>query len=111
MRPRLSQYILYCTSFVLIGGALYLRIISYPVISADYVSSLSHWLDALRGSPGLEAFAKPFSDYPPLYLYALKGISYLPGFDLYWIKTLSVVFDVILALTAVAIVSKTLGSR
>lgn len=92
----------------MIGGFLialsaFLRFISYPIVSADYTSSLVHWMDALRGSPGLTAFAHPFSDYSPLYLYLLKLISFLPGYDLYWIKGLSILFDILLAVIIVKV--------
>lgn len=94
-----------------IGGALLalsaaFRAWTYPTVSADYTSSLSHWMDALRGSAGLTPFAHIFSDYPPLYLYLLKLISLLPGYDLYWIKTLSCMFDVFLAVVMVLILKQ-----
>lgn len=88
---------LYAAGIALLALSVMLRILSYPIMSADYTASLSHWMDALRGSPGFTAFASPFSDYPPLYLYLLKLISNIPIFDLYAIKTLSLAFDVILA--------------
>lgn len=91
-----------------IGGALLalsalFRIWSYPIVSIDYTTSLSHWMDALRGHAGLTAFTHVFSDYPPMYLYLLKILSYLPGYDLYWIKSLSCLFDVFLAFIVVLI--------
>ncbi|MBU6232118.1 MAG: DUF2029 domain-containing protein [Patescibacteria group bacterium] len=96
-----KTWIPYVIALALLIASAAIRVASYPVVSADYVASLSHWMAALRGSPGLTAFQHPFSDYAPLYLYLLKGLTLLPGYDLYWIKTLSLLFDMALALVIV----------
>ncbi len=88
------------SALVVVAASLVARFFSYPVMSGDWTASLSHWMDALKGSPGLSAFHNPFSDYPPLYLYMLKGLTMLQGYGLYWIKTLSFAFDIVLAAAA-----------
>lgn len=78
-------------------ASLLMRLASYPVSTSDYVYFLSKWFSALQSTPGLTAFAHPFADYAPLYLYLLKGLTYLPFPALYSIKTLSFFFDEVLA--------------
>ena len=111
MKLDIQKHYPYAIGGAIIVVSILVRIFSYPVISTDYVASLSHWMDALRGHPGLSAFQNPFSDYSPLYLYALKGIALLPGYDLYWIKTLSLIFDIALASLAVLIVRQATANR
>lgn len=94
---------------VILAISFGIRIISYPVISGDYTASLSHWMDALRGSPGLSAFKMPFSDYAPLYLYLLKLLTLTGVYDLFAIKTLSFIFDVAIAALGAAMVKRTRG--
>src|ERR1700757_1462328 len=94
----------------LIGVSLFLRFISYPLITSDYSGFLSHWFTALQ-SQGFHAFAAPFSDYAPLYLYFLKLLSYIPVSSLYSIKSLSVVFDILLAFITYRIVKGAAPTR
>jgi Gpi18-like mannosyltransferase len=68
-------------------------------------------MDALNGSPGLTAFANPFSDYTPLYLYFLKLLSFIHIYDLFTIKSLSILFDLFLAFVAYLILSRTLNNK
>lgn len=77
-----------------LGAAL--RAFFYPVVTSDYSSFLHPWFMALK-SAGFAAFSQPFADYAPLYLYLLRLLAYLPVPDLYSIKSLSVLFDLILA--------------
>jgi len=93
---------------ILLALSIVARLFVYPVISGDYTTSISHWMNAL-GSPGLSAFKTPFSDYAPLYLYLLKFLTLIPIYELFSIKTLSLVFDVILGLMAIALVKKQQG--
>ncbi len=92
-----ASYQYYALGILIIAVSLGIRFFSYPVVTADYTASLSHWMDALRGSPGLTAFANPFSDYAPLYLYILKILTLIPVKALYAIKTVSFIFDIVLA--------------
>lgn len=82
------------------------RLVSYPVITTDYTYFLAKWFSALAQNHGLSAFKKPFADYAPLYLYALKLLTFIPAPSLYSIKTFSLLFDIALAWLAVLIVKK-----
>jgi Gpi18-like mannosyltransferase len=98
--------------FYWIGGVLLVfslvaRIISYPVVTSDYTYFLSEWFTTLQTHPGLSAFTSPFSNYAPLYLYFLKLLTFIPIPSLYSIKTLSVIFDVIIAAITYLIIKKT----
>lgn len=97
----------YIAGAVILAVSVAVRLISYHIVTADYDASLSHWMAALGGSPGLTAFRSPFSDYPPLYLYFLKLLTYIPIYNLYTIKTLSFLFDLLLGLAVCLIVKKT----
>jgi len=110
-RIDIRGHYLYILGVAIIAVGLIVRLFSYPIISADFVASLSHWMDALRGMPGLHAFEKPFSDYPPLYLYFLKFLTLLHGYELYWIKTLSFIFDILLAIVAYLMVKETTDDK
>lgn len=101
--PASSGRSYYLWGGLLLALAIVARLSSYPVVSGDYVASISHWMDALAGSPGLTAFRTPFSDYAPLYLYFLKALTLVPIYRLFAVKTLSVAFDILLGVLAVAI--------
>ncbi len=98
----------YAWGWILLALSVIARLFAYPIISGDYTASISHWMNAL-GSPGLSAFKTPFSDYAPLYLYFLKFLTVLPIYELFTVKTLSLVFDIALGLMAVAIVKRYQG--
>jgi Gpi18-like mannosyltransferase len=74
-----------------------LRLLSYPAETSDYVMFVSKWYAALRATPGLSALARPLSDYAPMYLYLLKLLAVARAPSLYGVKSLSVLFDVLLA--------------
>ena len=82
--------------------ALALRICTYPDESWDYTAFLSKWYKMLKENGGFRGISKAYegtapSDYCPSYLYLLAFITYLPVNPLYAIKTVSVVFDFVLA--------------
>lgn len=88
-------YILCAGLFVL---AFALRIYLYPVVTSDYTVFLSQWYDFIAAHGGFAALKYNFSNYNVPYLYLLALTTYLPVPSLVAIKTLSVVFDGILAL-------------
>lgn len=102
---RHSSLILYVTAVIILIVSLTIRFSSYHIVTADYTASLSHWMDALRGAPGLTAFENQFSNYSPLYLYLLKLLTLIPVNELYAIKTLSLIFDALLVFMMVKIVA------
>lgn len=81
----------------LIIFSLIVRYFLYPITTPDYVYFLSKWFTALS-EPGLSAFKDAFANYAPLYLYILKFLTELSFNSLYSIKSVSVLFDILLAL-------------
>lgn len=62
----------------------------------DYENAISIWYNILK-TEGFSAFSKNFSDYSPLYLYFLYLLTFIPLPSLYSVKTLSIIFDGLLA--------------
>lgn len=90
-RPRLlAALALTALAFVLRGICL-----SYQTL--DYKDFLSKWVDFYRNNGGFASFAYPLGNYNIPYLYFLCFFSYLSIPDLYLIKLLSILFDVLLA--------------
>ena len=81
----------------LMALALLVRICSLDYISDDYTNFLSKWVDFFRQNGGFAALGESIGDYNVPYLYFLAAISYAPVPDLYLIKALSVLFEVLMA--------------
>jgi Gpi18-like mannosyltransferase len=84
-----------CFLFLL---SIVLRISLYKVINGDYTSSLYPWYSYIKGHGGFSALKDSFSDYNPPYLYLLAFATYSPVDPLVAIKSISVIFDLVLAL-------------
>lgn len=84
---------------VLIALALSLRASVFEIRTGDYADFLSRWVAYYRANGGFQAFGTlpPYCNYQVPYLYFLALFSYLPTQDLYLIKLLSVLFDLLLA--------------
>ncbi len=82
------------------------RIYSYNIITSDYSVFLNQWFQILATHSGLSAFQAPFADYPPLYLYFIKILTFIPISSLYSIKTLSFLFDIIVAILSCLILKQ-----
>ena len=93
----------YIVGGLLLAVSLAIRVVSYPVITSDYTYFVAKWFAALAAHAGLSSFSQPFADYAPLYLYLLKLLTFIPVSSLYSAKTLSVLFDLLLAGFACAI--------
>lgn len=78
--------------------ALVLRVSLYHVETSDYTVFVSQWYDFIQTHGGFAALKYNFSNYNVPYLYLLAFMTYLPIPKLIAIKTLSVVFDGVLAL-------------
>ena len=78
--------------------ALVLRVSLYHVETSDYTVFVSQWYDFIQTHGGFAALKYNFSNYNVPYLYLLTLLTYLPIPKLIAIKTLSVVFDGVLAL-------------
>ncbi len=77
--------------------ALGLRLLCLDYRSHDYDTFLAQWVEFFRTNGGFAALREPVGDYNVPYLYFLAAFSYLPVPDLYLIKGLSVLCDVLLA--------------
>ena len=84
---------------ILVALTLALRARVFDVETDDYRWFLSTWFQYYRDNGGFRAFGTlpPYCNYHVPYLYLLALFSYLPGKDLYLIKLLSVIFDLLLA--------------
>ena len=98
---------------VLIALALALRASVFDMETGDYRDFLTRWVDYYRENGGFRAIGTvpPFCNYHVPYLYFLALFSYLPVRDLYLIKALSVLFDVLLAWAAEKLLSRASRSR
>ena len=102
---KISSDITYIALLAIIAAALALRLYLFDHQSRDYEVFLSQWLSQMRSLNGVEPITIPIGDYNMPYLYFLFLVSRLPLYDLYLIKLLSVIFDFVLALGAVKLVS------
>ena len=85
---------------VLILGAFALRIPPLDYETLDYQNFLARWAAFFRENGGFLAMDKQVGNYNIPYLYFLALFSYIPIKDLYLIKLLSILFDVLLAWSA-----------
>lgn len=95
-RAKLEQKPLYACLIVLVI-ALGLRVPMLSHQTYDYLDFLSKWVRFFRDNGGFAALRQPIGDYNVPYLYFLAAFSYLPLPDLYLIKALSLLFDLLLA--------------
>ena len=86
--------------------AFVLRSMCLDYQTLDYQNFLSQWVEYYRVNGGVKAFAAPLGNYNIPYMYLLCFFSYLPINDLYLIKLLSVLFDVLLAYGVMMIVDR-----
>jgi Gpi18-like mannosyltransferase len=87
--------------------AVLLRVPLLTHESGDYRQYLLVWYRTLDREH-FHAFATPFSDYSPAYLYLLWGATAIPAGPLLAIKSVSIAFDLILA-GACAFLGRTAG--
>jgi Gpi18-like mannosyltransferase len=88
----------YATGGILLAASLAVRLAAYNIVTSDYTYFVAKWFDELKNHPGLSAFQTPFADYAPLYIYLIKILTYFPVSSLYSEKTLSFVFDILIAI-------------
>lgn len=92
-------------SAIFMSIAVVLRFYLFPFESNDYLSFLKPWTEYFRTSGGFSAFRALIGNYNPPYMYFLALFSYINVNELYLIKLLSVVFDVLLAWSATRLLS------
>lgn len=93
-------------SVVLTALALVLRALVFGYETLDYQNFLTRWVDFFRQNGGWRALSEPVGNYNIPYLYFMALFSYSSVKDLYLIKLLSTVFDVLLAYSAMRLVSR-----
>jgi Gpi18-like mannosyltransferase len=84
--------------------ALMVRKYLLPIHSPDYNVYLSPWYDFIKNHGGIQALKYNFSNYNEPYLYLLVIATHLPLLKITAIKSISIVFDLLLALFVYLIV-------
>ena len=93
-------------SALLLLAAMALRGLCMEHETLDYQNFLARWVDYFRENGGFRALKHSVGNYNVPYLYFLALFSYAGMRDLYLIKLLSVLFDVLLAWAVLRIVSR-----
>jgi len=91
------------SSLILFCFASRLCVFGYETL--DYVNFLSRWVEYFRNNGGFAALSQSVGNYNIPYLYFLAAFSYSDVYDLYLIKLLSCIFDVLLAWSSMRLVS------
>ncbi|MBR1457453.1 MAG: DUF2029 domain-containing protein [Oscillospiraceae bacterium] len=84
-------------SALLLLAAFWLRAAALDYETLDYQNFLTRWVEFFRDNGGFRALAVPVGNYNIPYLYFLALFSLSTIRDLYLIKLLSILFDVLLA--------------
>lgn len=95
----------FAVSVALIAAAFFLRGLCFNYETLDYQNFLTKWVDFYRVNGGFKALRYPLGNYNIPYLYFLCIFSYINIKDLYLIKLLSCVFDVLLAFGSMQLLS------
>lgn len=90
----------------LVAAAFLLRGLCMNHETLDYVNFLSRWVQHFRDNGGFSALSGSVGNYNLPYLYFLALFSYIGINDLYLIKLLSIAFDILLAWSAMKLVSR-----
>ncbi|HHU22659.1 MAG TPA: conjugal transfer protein TraL [Clostridiales bacterium] len=93
-----------------IALAMAVRVLCMDYKTLDYINFLSQWVDYFRNNGGWRALSRSIGNYNIPYLYFLALFSYIDIPDLYLIKLLSILFDVILAWSSMKLVGVFTGS-
>ena len=98
---------------VLLAAALSARASVFDMQTGDYRDWLARWVSYYRENGGFRAFAElpPYCNYHVPYLYFLALFSYFSIPDLYLIKLLSVLFDVLLAWAVLKLCGRLTANR
>ncbi len=98
-------------SVILLVLALGLRAAVFDYKTLDYINFLSRWVEFFRQYGGFRALKYPIGNYNIPYLYFLALFSVLPMDDLFLIKVLSCLGDVLLAWAVLLLCSRFTKSR
>lgn len=88
---------LFAAAFAFTALALVIRASLLDFESDDYLTFLAPWTQFFRDNGGFAALRYSLGNYNPPYMYFLALFSYFDISELYLIKLLSVLFDVLLA--------------
>ena len=91
--------------------ALLIRLALLKFKSYDYNVFLSGWFDYFKTHGGLKALSNYPGDYNAPYMTIIALLSYLPIMDLYLIKIVSIVFDIVLAISSYLLVREIVGQN
>lgn len=108
----LTQYAEYVLLSFFVTAGFAIRSHLYYFISGDMAGALIPWYNKLvdhGGFEGVRHFAK-ISDYAPTYLYFLAFLAEFKLDPLTGIKTLSVIFDLLLSIASYLILKRLLGT-
>src|SRR5260370_35227321 len=89
---------------IIILLAMALRGTLFSIRVRDYNIYISPWYDFIHSHGGFAALKYNFSNYPASYLYLLTIATYIPLSNIVIIKSISVFFDLLLALFTYLIV-------
>lgn len=89
---------------LIVLSAMLLRYYLFPIESSDYHQFLQQWYETLKVNGGIAAIGMDIGDYMPPYFYILALLTYLPGNDLFYIKAVSCIADLLLAFYVMRIV-------
>lgn len=90
--------ILFLTLVTIIVGLIKASVSNFT--SLDYLNYLHPWFVSIRHLRGINALRYQVGDYNILYQLLIALLTYLPIKDLYLYKTLSMIFDFLLAISA-----------
>ncbi|MBP3483682.1 MAG: conjugal transfer protein TraL [Oscillospiraceae bacterium] len=102
---------LFAAAFAFTALALVIRASLLDYQSDDYLTFLAPWTQFFRDKGGFAALRYSLGNYNPPYMYFLALFSYSDISELYLIKLLSVVFDVLLAWACMKLLGLYTGSR
>ena len=102
---------LFAAAFAFTALALVIRASLLDFESGDYLTFLAPWTQFFRDNGGFAALRYFLGNYNPPYMYFLALFSYFDISELYLIKLLSVLFDVLLAWACMKLLGLYTGSR
>ena len=102
---------LFAAAFAFTALALVIRASLLDFESGDYLTFLAPWTQFFRDNGGFAALRYSLGNYNPPYMYFLALFSYSDISELYLIKLLSVLFDVLLAWACMKLLGLYTGSR
>lgn len=102
---------LFAAAFAFTALALVIRASLLDYQSDDYLAFLAPWTQFFRDNGGFAALRYSLGNYNPPYMYFLALFSYFDISELYLIKLLSVLFDVLLAWACMKLLGLYTNSR